>query len=551
MEASSQRTVLIAGAGVGGLTLANSLAMRGITFRVIDPLQEPVRDSRAHGFGNRTLLALDKLGLVEPMLAAAQQPPPVLREYFGRTLVGEYDLGAVPRDPYPTMLAIFQQRVVRVLEATLIARGYQVEWSTRLVSFEMDDAGVAATIDRGGSKDTIRAGWIVGCEGSRSVVRATLGLDDPEAARPSSEARSFLRGLLCECDADWKLSRDIWWIWQSMDGFCGAIYNDFTDKWHIQAIDLKGNEPTLERVELLLRQRSGISGVRLTNAAWVHWGSFSKHAARHFIKGHAALVGDAAHTFSSVAGQGLHFSIEDAVNLGWKLALAVQGAASASLLDTYESERRERYENALERTRWTERFLTLPAWAAKAFWASLYFIGRRFRSISAIAIKQGEQLKMMYPGSPLSRQDSTQMTPRTRAGMHAPDGLCRIGGKPSRLLEIIRGPQADLLLFTGLSPTRETIRALQKLEESVGPLTAYVRARYVFPSQAYASEAEMSEGDPRAIVDGQEKLHAAFGITGAEVVYLRPDGYIGLRSGSLDAQSLSEYLRLIYASHLA
>ena len=54
-----------------------------------------------------------------------------------------------------------------------------------------------------------------------------------------------------------------------------------------------------------------------------------------------------------------------------------------------------------------------------------------------------------------------------------------------------------------------------------------------------------------AIVDGQEKLHAAFGITGAEVVYLRPDGYIGLRSGSLDAQSLSEYLRLIYASHLA
>ena len=91
--------------------------------------------------------------------------------------------------------------------------------------------------------------------------------------------------------------------------------------------------------------------MRLTNAAWVHWGSFSKHAATHFIKGRAALVGDAAHTFSSVAGQGLHFAIEDAVNLGWKLALAVQVAASASLLDTYEFERRERYENALERTR--------------------------------------------------------------------------------------------------------------------------------------------------------------------------------------------------------
>ena len=229
----SEQTVLIAGAGVGGLTLANDLAMRGVPFRVIDLLQEPVRDSRAHGFGNRTLLALDKLGLVEPMLAAAKQPPPVLREYFGGTMVGEHDLGAVPHDPYPTMLPIFQQRVVRVLEAALIARGHRVEWSTRLVSFEMDDTGVVATVDRGGSTDVIKARWIIGCEGSGSVVRATLGLNDPDVAKPSTEAaRSVLQGLLCECDADWKVSRDIWWIWQRMDGFCGAIYNDFTNKWH-------------------------------------------------------------------------------------------------------------------------------------------------------------------------------------------------------------------------------------------------------------------------------------------------------------------------------
>src|SRR6516225_2290248 len=160
VEASAQRTVLIAGAGVGGLTLANSLAMRGVPFRVIDLLQEPVRDSRAHGFGNRTLLALDKIGLVEPMLAAAKQPPPVLREYFGGTMVGEHDLGAVPHDPYPTMLPIFQQRVVRVLEAALIEHGHRVEWSTRLVSFEIDGGGVAATVERKGGTDTIRAGWI-------------------------------------------------------------------------------------------------------------------------------------------------------------------------------------------------------------------------------------------------------------------------------------------------------------------------------------------------------------------------------------------------------
>jgi 2-polyprenyl-6-methoxyphenol hydroxylase-like FAD-dependent oxidoreductase len=547
MDPSSQQTVLIAGGGVGGLTLANDLAMRGIPFRVIDPLPESVRDSRAHGFGARTLLALDKLGLVEAMLAAAKQPPPVLREYFGGTLVGKLDLGAVPHDPYPAMLAIFQQRVVRVLEAALIERGHRIEWSTRLLSFKMDENGVVATVDRSGSVETIKAGWIVGADGSMSVVRKTLGLDDPDAAKSSTEAsRSLLRGLLCECDADWKLSRDMWWLWQDRDGFAGAEYNDFTNKWHLQVIDLEATEATLERIEVLLRKRSGLQNVHLSNPVWVRQATFSQHAATRFLVERGALLGDAAHTFSSVAGQGLHFAIEDALNLGWKLALTIAGAASPSLLQTYETERRERFENALEKTRWTRRFLMLHGMAAKVFWALLYFIGRRSRSISSLAIKQAEKLDMNYPRSPLSRQDSTQMTPHTRAGMHAPDALCRIGGRPSHFLEMIRGPQADLLLFAGVSPTPQAIRALQGLEESVAPLQEHVRVRYVFPSQAYASDTGMSEDDPKVIVDGLENLHAVFGIKRPEIVYVRPDGYIGLRTENLDARSLSHYFKLIY-----
>jgi hypothetical protein len=131
--------------------------------------------------------------------------------------------------------------------------------------------------------------------------------------------------------------------------------------------------------------------------------------------------------------------------------------------------------------------------------------------------------------------------------MHAPDAPCRIGGRPSRFLEILRGPQADLLLFAGLSPTPEAIHALQVLEESVAPLQEHMRVRYVFPSQAYASDAGMSEDDPQVIVDGLEKLHAVFGIERPEIVYVRPDGYIGLRTENLDGRSLSHYFQLIYA----
>jgi 2-polyprenyl-6-methoxyphenol hydroxylase-like FAD-dependent oxidoreductase len=538
--------ILIVGAGPAGLTLANDLAMRGAPFRIIDSASEPMCESRAHGFANRTLLALDKLGLAEPILAAAKQPPPVLREYFGKTLVREQDLGTLPHDPYPAMLAVFQQRVTRVLEAALITRGHEVEWSTRLVSLQTEAHGVVAAVKRNGCPEVIKARWIVGCEGGRSIVRSALGLDDPMASKTSRGAKkSGFPILLCECDADWDLSRDIWWVWQSVGGSCSAIFNDFTGKWHISAMDLGGAEPTLERVEQLLRRRSSV-GVRLGGADWVRRATSTGHAATRFMTAAGAVVGDAAHTFASVAGQGLHFAIEDAINLGWKLALKQQGAASPSLLETYDTERRERYEDALARSRTAERFLTLPAWVTKPIFAALYFVGRRARSNTANASKQSEQLQMSYPASPLTRQASPQATPGSRAGMHAPDAPCRIGGAPSRLLEIIRGPQADLLLFTGPGPSPKAIADLRALTESIEPLRAHMRVRWVFPSEAHASEAGLREDDPSVIVDGLEALQDAFGIQNPEVVYLRPDGYIGLRSASLEVRSLLSYLGLIY-----
>jgi len=105
-------------------------------------------------------------------------------------------------------------------------------------------------------------------------------------------------------------------------------------------------------------------------------------------------------------------------------------------------------------------------------------------------------------------------------------------------------------LFSGLSPAPETVRALRVIEESVVALREHLRVRYVFPSQAYVNNAGMGEHDPNVIVDGLEKLHTAFGILKPEIVYLRPDGYIGLRTQNLHEKTLFEYLRIIYAANL-
>ena len=536
--------VLIVGAGPAGLTLANDLVSRGISVRVIDPLPEPVRTSRAHGMLGRTLIALDKLGLAEPMLAAAKRPTPVLREYFGRKLVAEFDLATVPRDPYPATVPIFQQRVVRVLEAALAARGHRIEWSTRLVTFTMDDEGVVARVDRNGIPDTIKSKWIVGCDGGRSTVRKTLTAEFPGES-------SGLQGLFCECDLDWKRSRDIWWTWQDKEGLVATIYNDFTEKWHILIMDLKkrgsaSDSSDFERAGVLLRRMSGDHDVRLSNPVWIQ-GDFtpSQRIAEHFVIGHAVLAGDAAHVFSSVAGHGVHCAIEDALNLGWKLGLTISGLASPLLLQTYDTERRGHANDVNQETRWIQRFMNLSPSLRNVLWAAFFFIGKHLRSISATFNRQAEKLISDYGKSPLSRQDFSTKILGVRAGLHVLDAECWVGGRPSHLLQIIRG-KLTFCCSPARAPTPQIMDALRIIEGSVISLSEYLHVHYVFPSQGYANEAGLGEDDPRVIIDGLEKIESEFGMRKPEVIYIRPDGYIGLRTQELHPQQLLNYLGKIY-----
>jgi 2-polyprenyl-6-methoxyphenol hydroxylase-like FAD-dependent oxidoreductase len=538
------KSVLIVGAGPAGLTLAYGLALRGVSFQVIDPLPEPVRDSRAHGFAGHTLQALDHLELAEPMLAAAKQPPPILREYFGDRLVTEVDNGTLPRDPYPTMLPIFQQRVVRVLEEALLDRGHEIEWLTRLVRVDVDDDGVIADVDRNGTRDKIRADWVIGSDGTRSTVRRSLGLEVPP--EPSDH-----RILICECDLDWKRSRDIWWTFHAPDGVAGAIFNDFTEKWHVLITQVGGGGAAdFELMGDILRRRSRDPHLQLSNPSWVGAVSLTQQISSAFVKGRGILAGDAAHVFSTTAGHGLHAAIEDALNLEWKLGLTLSGAAAPSLLRSYEIERHRHAEDVVRLTRHGLNFLTMEGLRGRVAWSLAFFVGRYLRAISTIVKKQITKLESHYDTSPLTLHDTKHGTPRTRAGWLVPDAVCRVGGRPAHLLEIFRGTHATILLFAGTAPTPSKLLELEKLEESVAPLGDHVRVHYVFPSEQYALDAGFGSDDPRVIVDGLERIRVVFGVDAPEVMYVRPDSYIGLRTEHLEPHRLAGYLQKIYAPDL-
>jgi 2-polyprenyl-6-methoxyphenol hydroxylase-like FAD-dependent oxidoreductase len=267
------------------------------------------------------------------MMAAAQHPSPPLVIFSGKKTV-RLDLASFHHEPYPYQLIIWQQGIERALLDALQKRGYSVERSTRLVRFDMDDAGVTAQVEVGsGHHNTIRATWIIGCDGGHSTVREMLGLKMEGKTLPQ-------RYRIGEFDIDWNRSRDAMYQWWHKSGIASAIYIDFTKKWHVfvECHEPETEPPNLERMRELFRERTGDNAL-LRNPAWMSNLTFSQRMPERFIVDRAILAGDAAHVHTAAGGQGMNTGMQDALNLGWKLALTISGAASPALLQTYESER--------------------------------------------------------------------------------------------------------------------------------------------------------------------------------------------------------------------
>jgi FAD binding domain len=202
--------------------------------------------------------------------------------------------------------------------------------------------------------------------------------------------------------------------------------------------------------------------------------------------------------FSSAAGHGVHCTIEDALNLGSKLGLSISGAASPLLLQTYDT---ERHGHQCDRAHAIGPTSPKVARRSQESVVGIALCRRQASALdSAFASKQADKLVTDYGESSLSRQDSSQMTPRTRAGMLRADSAV---AKPT--FRDHPWPQADILLFAGLSPMPETMKALRAIEETVASLGEHLRV--VFTSQAYASDAGMSEDDPK-VRTGEASHHA-------------------------------------------
>ncbi|WP_084958810.1 FAD-dependent monooxygenase [Thermoactinospora rubra] len=315
--------VLIAGGGPTGLTLAIELARRDVDFRIVDRSPEPPKGSRGKGLQPRTLEVFHDLGVIDEILATGTVYPP-MRAYKGGEVVWEGRMHA-PKEPddavpYPMVIMQPQWRTERILRDRLARLGKEVEFGVEVTGLAQDQDGVTVTLDGG---ETVRCAYLVGADGGRSTVRRLCGIGFHGDTFDSE------RMLLGDVRTD-DLDHDHWHVWGDMAtrtlhaGLCPLPGTDL-----FQFYATHTGEEDFQKI--LDRQDAG---VRIKEVTWRSEYRVNIRMAERFRDGRVFLAGDAAHVHSPAGGQGLNTGVQDAYNLGWKLAHGAEW-----LLDTYEAER--------------------------------------------------------------------------------------------------------------------------------------------------------------------------------------------------------------------
>ena len=317
-----EHAVVIAGGGPTGLMLAGELALAGVDVAIVErrPNQDLV-GSRAGGLHSRTIEVLDQRGIAERFVSQGQQFPTV-----GFHMV-RLDISDFPtRHNY--LLQLWQNQIERILAGWVAELPVTTYRERSVTGFAQDDRGVDVSVSDGGS---LRAQYLVGCDGGRSLIRKTAGIEFPGWDPTMS-------WLIAEFETT---EEPKWGFHQDAIGI-HAIGKTEKPGWARAVLTERElrleSEPTLREFSDALIAVYG-TDYGIHNPAWISRFTDMSRQAASYRKGRVLLAGDAAHVHPPMGGQGLNIGVQDAVNLGWKLAQVVNGTSPESLLDTYHAER--------------------------------------------------------------------------------------------------------------------------------------------------------------------------------------------------------------------
>ena len=547
MTATTDIDILIVGAGPTGLSLGAQLCSFDIRARIVDRALDRAHESRALGVQARTLELLQSLGLGDALVAQGNPSAQLILHVDGR-VAAEAELGGFSGTDtkYPFILFVSQAETERLLGEHLASREVAVERGVELVDFSPNGDRVECTLRHGdGRAEAVRVRYLVGCDGAHSTVRKGAGL----AFEGEAYQQDFMLGDV-EADA----SPDVSFVPNALHPCVGrhgiAIFFPLgrPATWRVIAMsgaeaEAKGtsesgadkpltSELSLAELQAVVDGATG-GGIRLRDPAWLAHFHLHHRQAAHYRRGPIFLAGDAGHIHSPVGAQGMNTGIQDAWNLGWKLALVVKGLATPRLLDSYEA---ERWPVGRTLLRYTDRIFSalvrslsdsaLASWLRRTVAASVIPGVLTSTRLRAFAFRFISELGIRYRRSPAVTEAEPRLRAGPRAGDRFPDAHLTLDGRDVRLHDAVVGPCLTLVLCgDGVAWNTERLGEHPVCRNGVLRIKRLTRR----PERG-------------ALVDERGEAFARLGVDDAAQYLVRPDGYVGFRCAGQALDALERYL---------
>ncbi|HVX11338.1 MAG TPA: FAD-dependent monooxygenase [Pirellulales bacterium] len=545
-----QYDALVVGAGPTGLTMAIELARHGLRPRIIDKSPQPSQTSKALAVHARTLEFFDRIGIADQALAEGRKLHGI-NVHSQRQRIVHLNFDQI-ESRFNFVLVLPQSTTERLLAEKVTSLGVPIERGVELVGFHQQSTAVEATLRHvaDGREETVRAAWLLGCDGAHSQVRHTL--NTPFHGHAFEETFSLADAKLAANLPDDEIS-----IFLSSGDILALFPMPGDRRFRVvierhQGPPVQG-EPSLDEFQRTLNEH--VPGGQLSDPGWMSHFRISQRQVESYRLGHAFLAGDAAHIHSPMGGQGMNTGIQDAVNLAWKIALVHAGRAGEKILESYDAERRPVGRSLLQATGamsqivllrhpvadklrdWTASLLTSLDVVQDKIRSSLSELGINYRTSPIVE----EQRPSDWRSAVTSWWDSG-----LRAGDRAPDasGLRTADGKELRLFDLFSVTQHVLLLFAAGEGDEAAVRSRQqRISEVARRYQGIVRHYTIVPPDGKAAAASH---DSTTIVDVVGELHRAYGVRDEVLFLVRPDGYLAYRGEPADPGKLGAFLARLF-----
>lgn len=507
-EVERQR-VVVAGAGLVGLTLALDLAYHGIPSVVLDEDDTVSFGSRAICFAKRTLEIYGRLGLGQRMLAKGITWK-TGRVFHGNTEAYAFDLLPEEGHEYPAFINLQQYYAEEWLVEACAATGLvEIRWKNRITAVENRPDAVHLWVETPEGDYTLHAEWLLACDGARSFIREALGL--PFEGKVFRD-RFLIADVLIDKDVDFPTERWFWFDPPFHPGQSVLLHKQPDGVWRIDfQLGWDADPEEEKRPEKVIPRVAAMLGPDVPFALeWVSVYTFRCRRLARFTHGRIIFAGDSAHQVSPFGARGGNGGVQDADNLAWKLAAVLKGEAPAALLDSYDAERIPATdENILHSTRATD-FITPKTPAARAYRDAVLDLARRFPFARPWVNSGRLSRPAVLADSPLNTPDD--FPGGAVPGTPAPDAPVLRAGQPDWLLRHLGGRSFTLLVF---GPPR--------------PIALPVGVVPVFVTDT---------DTPGALWDHAGLARRRFGVPAGAAVLLRPDQHVAARFATPDPEAI-------------